>query len=74
MHEDGYSDLFVNEDKIEAEHPYHIKVIANGSQIKIYIDDSLLADIDSPLLIPEYLGLNVCAAKGTFQNVYYERL
>ncbi|MBH5317203.1 DUF1080 domain-containing protein [Paenibacillus sp. GSMTC-2017] len=51
---------------------YHLKVITNGSNIKVYLNNSTapVIDIEDSNYTSGYFGLNVYNGKVTFHNVY----
>ena len=48
---------------------YHMKVCANGSNIKVYLDGELKIDADDDSNRSGYFGVGVFNAKALFQNV-----
>ena len=53
-------------------HTYHLKVEAEGSSLRFYIDGQLAVETTDSESLSGRFGLNVCDVTGVFQNVYYE--
>jgi levanbiose-producing levanase len=51
---------------------YHAKIVANGANIKVYFDGSLIPviDINDTRFSNGYLGVNVFGGRAYYQNVY----
>lgn len=54
---------------IDVNKKYHLKVVANGSNFKIYLDGRLVIDANDSTFTTGKFGLNVWDATATFQNV-----
>ncbi|WP_371809633.1 GH32 C-terminal domain-containing protein [Halobacillus sp. Marseille-Q1614] len=54
---------------LETEQTYHLKVDAYEDNIKLFVDDQLIHDINDASFSDGYLGLNVWNSTAVFQNV-----
>lgn len=55
---------------IDVNKTYHLKTVARGANVKIYLDDRLVIDAHDSTFKHGTFGLNVWEATAVFQNVY----
>jgi hypothetical protein len=67
-------DLQVVPADIERNQTYHLKVEVREDHIQVYLDGTLMIDVEDSTYSDGYLGLNVFEGKGVFQHLYYQPL
>ncbi|XEC96759.1 Ig domain-containing protein [Paenibacillus tarimensis] len=65
-------DIAVKHTEISRKKLYHLKVIASGDHIQVFLDNKQLVDVRDTAYSNGLLGLNIFYATGVFQNVNYK--
>nr|WP_239587607.1 GH32 C-terminal domain-containing protein [Bacillus pakistanensis] len=55
--------------EIKTDQTYHLKVSASGENIKVYLDDTLIHDVNDSTFSSGFLGLKIRNSSTLFQNV-----
>jgi hypothetical protein len=67
-------DLKVVAAGIQRNQTYHLKVEMREDHIQVYLDGTLMINVNDSTYSDGCLGLNVFAGRGVFQHLYYQEL
>lgn len=69
IHNNGWTSVAVAPIQLEKDTLYRLKVVANGGNIQVYVDDELLIDVNEFTFLNGYVGLRTYRTDAEFDNV-----